>query len=156
MQVANKRLKDYAARKARFRRLRSVGVDTARLLRTGGRALASGESFMGVSDSVLHRQRVVAGAMAAPGEGAGDQNLYLAPTLADGGATGRVDPAYDAHMLPIGEWALAVWESWTTHVSMQRMVEHSVRKLTGAKGPWLRCHGPGATLFLLAGNSSGP
>ena len=70
---------------------------------------------MGVSDSVLHSQRVAAGAMAAPGEGAGGQNLDLALTLADGSATGRADPAYDAHMLPIGEWALAVWKNLTTH-----------------------------------------
>ena len=41
--------------------------------------------------------------MATPGERACGQNLDLALVIADGSATGRADPAYDAHMLAIGE-----------------------------------------------------
>ena len=38
--------------------------------------------------------------------------------------------------------ALAAWENWTTHNSMQRLVEHSVKKLTGARRPWHECYRP--------------
>ena len=45
--VARGRLQNYMARVARFRRLRKVGVDTARLLRTGMQAMTYGSSIMG-------------------------------------------------------------------------------------------------------------
>ena len=67
-----------------------------------------GGAIMGVSDSMLHSQRQVAAAVAAPGVGTGGQNLDMALIMADGGPKGRADPAYDAHKLPIGEWAFAV------------------------------------------------
>ena len=47
-------------------------------------------------------------AIAAPASGTGGQNLYAALIVADEGPSGRADPAFDAHLLPIGEWAAAV------------------------------------------------
>ena len=83
--------------------LRKAGVDTSRVLRTGGvAALTFGQSPLGVSPSILVQQRRVVAAAAAPSCGACGQNLDLALVLADGSATGRVDPAYEAHA---GPWA---------------------------------------------------
>ena len=107
MAVAKNRLQGYAARMARFRRLRKIGIDTARLLRTCIKAMTYGASIMGVSCSLLRSQRQVAAAIAAPGAGTGGQHLDIALMLADGSESGKADPAFDAHMLPIGERALA-------------------------------------------------
>jgi hypothetical protein len=148
MEVLTKRLRTFAARTAKFRRLRKAGVDTARIVRTGLRGMTYGQSTTGVSDSFLHRQRVTVASMATPGETTCGQNLDLALIIADGSATGRADPAYDAHLLPIGEWSLAVWETWEQHVSMKRMVQHAIKKLTSAKRPWHVCYGPAAAYVL--------
>ena len=99
---------EFASRIPRFKTLRRAGVNTARLLRTGMRGMTYVESISGVSDSTLHTQREIAGVIAVPTSGTCGQNLDVALMLADESSTGRADPAYDAHMLPIGEWSLAV------------------------------------------------
>ena len=71
--MARGRLQGYSARVARLRRLRNIGVDTARLLRTGLKAMTYGASIMGVADGMLRSQRQVASAIAAPGAGTGDK-----------------------------------------------------------------------------------
>ena len=56
--VASKRLRAFRMRVTRFRRLRKVGIDTARLIRIGGgAALTYGQHVCGVSNSLLLRQR---------------------------------------------------------------------------------------------------
>ena len=118
------RLTSYAARRKRFRRLRQVGVDTARLVRTGSTAMTYGVATSGVSDSMLDMQRRVAAALASPGAGSGGQNVDLALFLADGNSKGRADPAYAAHMDVIGQWAAAVWNQlvplWKKWLEEQR------------------------------------
>ena len=49
-------------------------------------------------------------AVTAPGFGSSGQNMDIALIFADGKAGGKADPAYDAHTMPIGQWAMAVWE----------------------------------------------
>ena len=68
--------------------------------------------------------------------------------VADGSKKGRADPAYDAHSLPIGEWAMAVWEGWTSRGSMQRVIDDAVERTTKATSKWSVCYGPGAALVL--------
>jgi hypothetical protein len=51
-------------------------------------------------------------------------------------------------MLPIGEWALAAWERWEPEKAVQRMVSHSLVKLSSAKSPWHKCYGPAAAYIL--------
>ena len=130
--VARGRLQGYSARVARFRRLRKIGIDTARLLRTGLKAMTYGASIMGVADGMLRSQRQVASAIAAPGAGAGGQNMDIALMFVDGDAKGKADPAFDAHMMPIGEWALACWENWATDGAMETIVKAA--KAMVAKG----------------------
>ena len=54
--------------------------------------------------------------------------MDLVLVVADGSKKGKADLAYDAHSLPIGEWAMAVWERWTPIVSMQRVINDAVER----------------------------
>ena len=80
------------------------------LLRTGGKqAMTYGLGIIGVSDDMVRGMRRVAAAIASPASGTGGQNLDAALIVADGGSSGCADPAFDLHLVPIGEWAAAVW-----------------------------------------------
>ena len=87
---------------------------------------------------MLRSQMQTAVAVSAPGAGTGGQNLDLALVVADGSTKGRADPAYDAHSLPIGELAMAVWEGCTTIGAMQRvvMMQSSVPPRPSANGQY--------------------
>ena len=146
--MARSRLQGYTARVARFRRLRKIGIDTARLLRTGLKAMTYGASIMGVADGMLRSQRQVASAIAAPGAGTGGQNMDIALIFADGGPKGKADPAFDAHMMPIGEWALASWENWATEVAMESIVKAALAMVAKGKNRWASVYGPGAALVM--------
>ena len=67
-----------------------------------------GQAIQGVSNSLLRDQRRTAAVIAAHDSGVGGQNLDLALTLADENAEAGADPAFDAHLMPIGDWATAV------------------------------------------------
>ena len=146
--VAKGRLQGYSARIRRFRRLRKVGVDTARLLRTGLKAMTYGSSIMGVACGMLRAMRQVAAAIAAPGAGTCGQNMDIALMIADGSSGGRADPAFDAHMMPIGEWALACWEGWTTDGAMDVMIKDAKTRLKGARNQWAKVCGPAAAMIM--------
>ena len=126
--------------------LRRSGVSTARLVRTGLKAMTYGTEILGVATGMLRSQRQTVAAMAAPGHGTGGQNLDLALMIADGKASGRADPAFDAHAMPIGQWAMAVWESWEHVCNLNRMIDHAKAKLDKAVNKWAVVRGPAATL----------
>ena len=148
MTVPKQRYHKYRARIGRFRRLRAAGVDTARLVRTGIRAMTYGSSVTGVPTGLLQNQRRTVGAMTAPGAGTGGQNLDLALVLADGGPAGKADPAFDAHGLPIGDWSMAVWESWEAVNLMQKVITKAKLVMRDAKNRWAKSKGPGAAYLL--------
>ena len=68
--------------------------------------------------------------------------------VADGSKKGRADPAYDAHSLPIGEWAMAIWEKWSPVAPMQRVVDDAVLRISKATNKWAEVYGLGAALVL--------
>ena len=106
--MAHARLASFRARKKRFQRLRSSGVNVPQLMRTGGvAALTYGQAVTGVSNKLLMQQRRAVAAATARTVGSGDLDITLA--LADGSRRGRVDPAFEAHCQPIVFWAMAVW-----------------------------------------------
>ncbi|HUU62073.1 MAG TPA: reverse transcriptase domain-containing protein, partial [Acidimicrobiia bacterium] len=151
MGVVAARLQAFQRRGSRFRALRRAGVNTARLLRTGGTsAMCYGIAIQGVSPYMLLRQRRAASAASAPGSGLCGQNLDLALVLADGSATGRADPAYTAHSDPIGQWATAAWEQWIPPGAMLRLAAAALVKLAKARNPWHCCTGPGAGFVATA------
>lgn len=138
------RIQGQTARIHRFRMLKQVGIDTSMLLRTGGKqAMTYGLGIIGVSDSMLRYMRRVAAAIAAPASGAGGKNLDAALIIADGGPSGMADPAFDAHLLPIGGWATAVWEEWLPRESLQRMITKGKGQLEKSKNRCAVCRGPG-------------
>ena len=117
------RLKNFKKRTARFQSLRRAGIDTAKLIRTGGgAAIAYGGFACGVSPSLVLNQRRTVGAATATEAGIGGQNLDLAFILVDGSEKGRADPAFGAHTQPIVHWAMGVWNGWIPIQDMHRLV----------------------------------
>jgi hypothetical protein len=68
--------------------------------------------------------------------------------VADGSKKGRADPAYDAHSLPIGEWAMAIWEKWSPIPPMQRVVDDALQRVAKATNKWAVVYGPGAAMVM--------
>ena len=77
---------------------------------------------MGVSNTALLDQRRAAAATLAT-DGDGDLDLRLA--LADGVGKANVDPAFPAHLQPIGSWAAAVWSSWLPHSTLATLMKQT-------------------------------
>ena len=88
---------------------------------------------MGVSDAMLRDERRMPVAIAAPASGSGGENLDAALMLVDGGPTGCADPAFDANILPIGEWAAAAWEAWLARLSLEKLAKAGAHKMDKAK-----------------------
>ncbi len=151
--VQRKRLEQFKVRRDRFRKLRkSVGAArTHMVLRTGGvAALTYGQSTMGVSNSMLLAQRRAVGAAGFLG-GPGDLDLSLA--VADGSTSGKADPAFVAHLDPIGDWASAIWEGWFPRVALKAMCNNALVRLEAAKlkdSIWSVVRGPAAAFVASA------
>ena len=74
-----------------------------------------GVETMGISDTALPQARSKVAAAAAPKAGGKNPDLTL-HTL--DGAYGTLDPAFDAHVLPIVRYATAWWEQWQSHSAL--------------------------------------
>ena len=149
--VINLRLKRFRQRVGRYRLLRKARVDTSRVLRTGGvAALTFGQAAMGTPPCTLLGQRRAVAAAAAPSCSVSGHNLDLALMIADGSATGRVDPAFEAHAGPIGHWAQAVWNGWLPMKHLQQLVDSARARVTKAAHPWRVVYGPAAALICTA------
>lgn len=141
------RLKKMKKRISRFRRLRKIGISTSRLLRTGAKAaMTLGQAIMGVSNSMLRDQRRLATAIVAPASGCGGQNLDIALMLADEHAKAGADPAFDAHLMPIGDWATAVWENWPPAEVLERVTNAAKKTSKSAENTWAVVKCPGAAM----------
>jgi len=146
--VQKARLKNFKARVKKFRMLAKVGVKVHRLLRTGAiKSMTYGQAIMGVTDSMLRNLRRTTGAASSTAGGPGGQNLDIQLMAADDGPKGKADPAFDSHELPIGQWALAMWESWLPQVTMMKMVAAKLPILIRAPRPWSRVYGPAAAFI---------
>ena len=149
--VMKGRLFDFRKRLPRFRRLAKNGVSTARLLRTGGTsAMSYGQAITGVAPTTLLAQRRTAAAIIAPRSGPSGQDLDMALALAGDSLRGRADPAFDAHLLPIGAWADAVWHTWLPHNVLQQITAAAQNKLADAANRWQRVAGPAAATVASA------
>lgn len=152
MRVVNKRLKNFRKRLQRYKQLRKCGVDTARIVRTGGcKALTYGQFASGTSPAMLLMQRRTVGRTTGPAAGAAGQNLNLAFMLADGSANGKAGPAYDAHLDPVVHWAQAVWYEWLPQSMLNRMVSDAGNRLARALRTWAVVTGPASALVATAG-----
>ena len=76
----------------------------------------------------------------------------MALVLADGTAKGRADPAFDAHALPIGQWAQAVWHRWLPLPALNKIAAKAklaVRLLQPSQ-LWRNVKGPAAAMVASA------
>ena len=107
---------------------------------------------MGVSNTMLLAQRRAVAAAAAPAAGSRGQCLEMALVLADGSAKGRADPAFDAHAMPIGQWAQAIWHQWLPLTTLNKVVvkaKNTVRLLQPSQ-IWKNVCGPASALVASA------
>jgi hypothetical protein len=143
------RLRKFKMRIPKFKRLRRLGICPARIIRTGGKAgFVYGQAIMGVPDHLLRDQRRAVAAAVALEPGSGGQQLDLALLLADGGPRGSADPAFDAHILPLSYWAVAVWEERLPRASLERMIARAKLSIGESKRVWHVVHGPAAALVV--------
>ncbi len=91
----------------------------SRFIATGGAAsLTYGDDCWGVSDATLLRRRRAVAAVVAAKRGGRDMDLTLA--MAEARGSRYVDPAFDAHAIPLSRWAEAVWAQWVPRDVVQR------------------------------------
>ena len=95
--------------------------------------MSFGAAAIGISDSLLHAQRTAAAKAAAPPAGSCGEDLDLALIIADASATGRADPAFDAHKILTATWALAVWEAWLPPEVLTQLFNAAIFALKAAK-----------------------
>ena len=74
--------------------------------------------------------------------------MDIALVMADGSSTGMADPAFDAHMMPIGEWAMACWEGWTTDAAMDTIVVAAKFLTQTFSNLWAKVCGPASALLM--------
>ena len=151
VKVINKRLKTFRQRLRRYKQLKKNGVDTARVIRTGGgKSLTYGQYATGTSPALLLMQRRTVSQATAPASGSAGQNLDLALMLADGSPNGKADPAYDAHLDPIVHWSQAVWYEWLPRPMLSRMIGDAVCRLADAVRTWAVVTGPASAAVATA------
>ena len=143
------RTRAFRLRIARIHSMRKAGVRTAQLVRTAGTPMVTyGVEILGMSDSHLEESRRAI-ARAASAEGGGKSYEMVLYAL-DGNA-GTMDPAFDAHVLPIHAWAMAWWESWRRPHVLNSLVAKAVLKLaTAAVSAWALVVGPVTALVASA------
>ncbi len=147
--VQRQRWRALCGRLHRLAVLRSHGVSVATLFRTGiNAAFTYGDDVMGVSDDVLDkRRRTVASAVSAGAQG---KSVDAVLALADDRPGQSLDPAYDAHRLPIARWAEAVYSKWADRNAMRDAMERERTRLTRARRPWAAVRGPAGAVLATA------
>ncbi len=147
--VQKQRLRSFRARMARFGALLRSGLSAARIVRSGGSAsFTYGDGITGVAPSTLRdRRRMVAAAVSTKTRGK-DLNMVL--ILADDHEGQRLDPAFAAHALPLGQWAEAVWLQWVPLGLMQSGISRARAAVTAAMRPWSVVRGPAAAVIATA------
>lgn len=97
-------LRNYKGRMRRCRKLTRAGTNVTKSISNGGKAATTyGQAVMEVVSGMLRDQRRVVAAVSAPAAGTCGQNVDIALVIADGGPSGRVGRAFDAHERPIGQ-----------------------------------------------------
>ena len=143
--VLVERIAAFARRRGQFAKLRKVGVDVARLLRTGGLAGAQfGQAAAGISDyQLMQLRRRAAGVVGGVAAGK-DANLVL--IAADARWGDKADPAFSAHADTVVQWAEAVWSGILPIQAMQRTMRKAKLELAKAKRQWSVVKGPAAAM----------
>ena len=101
-----------------------------------------------MADSQLQKTRSAISRASAP-EGSG-KSVDLVLYTCDG-RHGTMDPAFDAHVLPLKTWATAWWESWRSSAKLAGAILAAQEKLsTSIHSLWRRVAGPTAAVVATA------
>ena len=126
-----------------------AGTDVQQIARAAGTPmfLYSNECY-GLSDTALHAAHSsVATASASATHG---KQLDVVLYVMDG-ASGKLDPAFDAHTGPFRTWALTVWSDWFPNEVLQVAINKARQKLNNAKrAVWAAVGGPATALLATA------
>ena len=125
----------------RLHAARKAGVNVQQIVRAAGTpAVTYGVEITGMADTHLtNARRSIARAAAPEGHGKNpDLVLLTCDTL-----RGTMDPAFDAHVMPIKTWALAWWQRWRPKDVFLRAMRAALRKLESTPGSgWHAATGP--------------
>lgn len=140
------RIRNFKGKVGRIHALRRMGIRAASVTRAAGTpAVTYGVEITGMSDSHLLEARRVIAKASAPEGGGKDPNLVL--YLLDG-PMGTLDPAFDAHVLPMQRYATAVWQSWQPLQHLQSAFRDAQAKLLSKGFKWACVSGPIAALIM--------
>ena len=100
----------------------------------------------GISDSALHHARTSIAASASTETSGKNPGAVL---YAIDGQFGTLDPAFDAHALPIKQWTQGIWDNTYTHEELSQATRIARARISHAKrSPWAIVTGPAAALIL--------
>jgi hypothetical protein len=136
-------------RKRRIATARRAGTSSAAYCRTAGiPAISYGWDVCGVANTPLRDVRALIARTASPDTYGRSVDLVFHALDAAGV---RIDPAYEAHVLPIMRWAIAWWEQWVPPSALQRAYVAAVHKLGRSDGrAWQNVAGPVAAMVASA------
>ena len=72
--------------------------------------------------------------------------MDIALMQADGSAKGSADLAFDAHLIPIGDWARAAWEERVPRSTLMAMAAQAQLRLVRARNVWAKVIGLATTM----------
>ncbi len=148
VQVQRGRLKTLANRMPRIRMVRKHGISAMRAARAAGTPVVTYGTFItGMSMSALTAARRLIARAAAPA-GAG-KSLDITLHALDG-RDGTLDPAFDAHVLPIQTWAPACWEHWQPTDALCSAMRHASSKILVNRPVWNKVSGPASAAVATA------
>ena len=99
----------------------------------------------GVAPTLLKQQQSTIARAAAP-EGGGKNPQKVLYAL--DGATGTLDPAFDAHAVLVKHWAAAWWEGWMPRASMTQAYNCVKGRFASQLPKWNSVAGPTAALWI--------
>jgi len=139
------RVRKFAMKGERIRALRSSRINVVHMVRAAGTAaVVYGAEVMGFSDTHLHKARTAIATAVSPASGGKNPDLVLLALDSSGGC---VDPAFEAHVLPVKSWALAHWQHWQADKILSDAFFAAARKIRQAKrSVWDAVAGPAAAV----------
>ena len=138
--VLRSRLKAFREKIPRIQKLRSAGVNVKQITAAVGvPAFYYGAHCSGIADTHLEAsRRAVAKAAGTATQGKQyDRSLYLHDV-----AGSRLDPAFDAHALPLQFLALAWWEGWVNPQQLSSLFTQAWYRLAAQSWNWRGVTGP--------------
>ena len=130
--AAAERFEDLRGQTGSLYSLRQAGANTQQMARAVGppATLYTVDCF-GIGNSALHNTRVTIAASASTETAGKNPDLVL---YAIDGLHGTLDPAFDAHVIPMKMWAQGIWDGTVSHAKLCQATRLARLRLNAAKG----------------------